>query len=100
MLGLSATGKRERRALTVGAESERARLVAQHEGKFALIRGSRLVGIFDTHQAAYEPGLSKLGSSGLVRYPVNPSVGRDKELDPDAVRVLDVGPPVIRVLHL
>jgi len=47
-------------------ESERERLLAAHSGKFALIKGAKLVGVFDTQSAAYEAGLTQLGNVPML----------------------------------
>lgn len=55
------------------------------------------------HQAfAVDPLSSPTGSTRTINWGFSDSLlaGRDKELDPDAVRVLDVRPSVFRVLHL
>lgn len=40
----------------------RERLIAETEGKFALIKGRDLVGTFDTRAAAYEKGIERFGN--------------------------------------
>lgn len=43
-------------------EQIRSRLLAEHEGKFALIKGSELVGTYDTAENAYVAGVGKFGN--------------------------------------
>jgi hypothetical protein len=47
-------------------EQERAHLLSQHEGKFALIHGKKLLGVYDTGRAAYEEGLRRLGNVPML----------------------------------
>lgn len=43
-------------------QSMRAQLLMAHEGKFVLIKGHELVGVFESQQQAYALGLEKLGN--------------------------------------
>lgn len=43
-------------------ESQRASLVAHHEGMFALVHGASLLGTFTTEVEAYEAGLRQIGN--------------------------------------
>ena len=43
-------------------EQHRAEWLGGYEGKFALIRGQELAGVFDTPEAAYEAGIEKWGN--------------------------------------
>ncbi len=47
-------------------ERERARLLASHAGKFALIHGETLLGVFDSQPSAYEEGLRRLGNVPML----------------------------------
>ena len=42
-------------------EAHRERLLAEHRGKFVLIHGSEIVGVFDTQDAALVAGYQKFG---------------------------------------
>lgn len=44
----------------------RARLLAEHPGKFALIRGSELIGTFDSEENAYVAGLERFGNTPFL----------------------------------
>ena len=41
-------------------------LLAAHEGKYALIKGRELLGLFDTFPQAYEAGLRKVGNKPML----------------------------------
>lgn len=43
-------------------EANKAHWLAEHKGKFALIKGSTLVGAFDTQENAYVAGVQKFGN--------------------------------------
>ena len=43
-------------------QERREHLLAEHRGKYALIKEKTLVGTFDTHEAAYEHGVSRFGN--------------------------------------
>ena len=43
-------------------EANRAALLKEHQGKFALIKGSELIGTFDTDENAYTEGVAKFGN--------------------------------------
>lgn len=43
-------------------QKRREHLLAEHGGKYALIKGKTLVGTFDTHEAAYEHGVFRFGN--------------------------------------
>jgi hypothetical protein len=45
---------------------QRESLLATSEGKYALIKGTRLVGTYDTPSAAYADGISKLGNVPML----------------------------------
>jgi len=47
-------------------ESQRERLLGLHEGKYALIQGSKLAGVFDSGKAAYEEGLRQFGNVPML----------------------------------
>lgn len=47
-------------------ESKRAELLLAHEGKFALVKGSDLVGIYDDQAAAYKEGLTRFGNQPFL----------------------------------
>ena len=42
-------------------EAHRSEWLQHHEGKFALIRGEKLSGVFDSWQNAYESGVNEWG---------------------------------------
>jgi len=44
----------------------KADLLQKHEGKFALIKGRRLLGVFDSQAAAYSEGLKQLGNAPML----------------------------------
>lgn len=41
-------------------------LLKAHEGKFALIKGERLAGVFDTAEAAFESGVAQFGNVPIL----------------------------------
>ena len=43
-------------------EAHRQRLLADHEGKFVLIHGSELIGVFDSEKDAIDQGFERLGN--------------------------------------
>ena len=43
-------------------EAHRAEWVEHHDGKFALIKGEHLQGVFDTDEAAFEAGVETWGN--------------------------------------
>ena len=43
-------------------QERREHLLAEHSGKYALIKGKTLIGTFDTHEAAYEHGVARFGN--------------------------------------
>ncbi len=47
-------------------EKNRERLLKEHEGKFALIKGSELIGTFDTAEMAYITGVQRFGNVPLL----------------------------------
>lgn len=47
-------------------EENRAKLLAEHMGKFALIKESEFVGTYDTEEAAYVEGLQRFGNSPFL----------------------------------
>lgn len=47
-------------------ESLKERLLEHHEGKYALIIGSELVGIFDHQEEAYKVGVEKHGNVPML----------------------------------
>ena len=53
-------------------ERERDRLVAQHLGKFVVIKGEELLGAFDTPLAAYEAAVAKYGREPFLTRQVLP----------------------------
>ena len=44
----------------------KADLLKTHEGKFALIKGRALLGVFDSRSAAYEEGVRRLGNVPML----------------------------------
>jgi len=49
-------------------EENRAELLARYLGKFVLVKGTKLVGTFDSAEAAYDAGVSAFGlESFLIR---------------------------------
>ena len=51
-------------------EAQRERLLADHAGKFALVKGADLIGTFDTEDNAYEEGLKRFENVPSVPHPV------------------------------
>ncbi len=43
-------------------EANRAALLKEHLGKYALIKGSELIGAFDTDENAYTEGVARFGN--------------------------------------
>lgn len=42
------------------------RLMVAHKGKYALIKGSELIGTFDTEENAYEAGIARFGNTPFL----------------------------------
>lgn len=63
-------------------ESQKAELLKNHEGKFALIHGEEFVDAFDTAENAYEAGVGKFGQSPFLvkRISVEPEIYRNQAL--------------------
>lgn len=53
-------------------DTHRGELLQQHPGKFALIKGSELGGVFDNPMAAYEAALVKYGNVPVFITPIVP----------------------------
>ncbi len=51
-------------------ESIRADLLKHHRGKFALIVGSELLGVFDSPNEAYKAGTEKRGNVPMLIAPI------------------------------
>jgi hypothetical protein len=47
-------------------EAHRDQLLKDHLGKFALIKGSELIGTFDTDENAYEKGVERFGRAPFL----------------------------------
>lgn len=47
-------------------ETRKQELLKHHEGKFALVVGERLFGVFDTHEEAYKTGLAQVGNRPML----------------------------------
>ncbi len=47
-------------------ESIKAELLQRHEGKFALIVGTELLGVFDHQEEAYKVGIEKRGNVPML----------------------------------
>jgi hypothetical protein len=47
-------------------ESKKAEWLLAHEGKFVLIKGSKLLGVFETQEQAYSEGLQQLGNTPFL----------------------------------
>ena len=47
-------------------EAHRSEWLQHHEGKFALIRGENLAGVFDSWENAYESGVRKWGNVAFL----------------------------------
>ena len=45
---------------------KKAELLKAHEGKYALIKGRALLGVFDSPSAAYEEGVKRLGNVPML----------------------------------
>ncbi len=43
-------------------QNVKSKLLEESEGKFALIKGNELLGLFDTDMDAYQVGISKFGN--------------------------------------
>ncbi len=54
-------------------EANRTRWLTEHAGKFVLIKGSELVGAFDTPENAYTAGLEHFGNTEFLIKQVLPS---------------------------
>jgi hypothetical protein len=51
-------------------ESIKDELLKHHEGKFALIVDTELLGVFDSDEAAYRAGLDKRGNVPMLIKPI------------------------------
>ena len=58
-------------------DANRDKLLREHAGKFALIKGAELIGTFDTDETAYTEGVDKFGNSPFL-------VRKIEETDPTA----------------
>ncbi len=47
-------------------QSVKSKLMEESEGKFALIKGQELFGLFDTDMDAYQVGVSKFGNAPFL----------------------------------
>ena len=47
-------------------EQIKAGLLEEHEGKFALIKGDKFIGAYDTPQTAYEEGINRFGNEPML----------------------------------
>ncbi|MCG3127789.1 MAG: hypothetical protein CHACPFDD_02661 [Phycisphaerae bacterium] len=47
-------------------EEKREELLKNHEGKYVLIKGSKLIDAFDTAAAAFEAGVAQFGSQPIL----------------------------------
>ncbi len=45
---------------------QKPELLKYHEGKFALVVGQQLLGVFDTHEDAYKAGLARVGNRPML----------------------------------
>jgi len=65
MIAVEESVENEREALLARElahfEANRQEYVRQHLGKFVVIQGERLIGVYDTPQAAYEAAVAELG---------------------------------------
>jgi hypothetical protein len=53
-------------------QENRAALLQQHQGKFVLIKGRKLLGVFDSPDLAYAEGLKLLGNVPMLVIQVLP----------------------------
>jgi len=53
-------------------QENRAALLQQHQGKFVLIKGRQLLGVFDSPEVAYGEGLKLLGNVPMLVIQVLP----------------------------
>jgi hypothetical protein len=47
-------------------EAHKQDLLRHHEGKFALVVGERLIGVFDAPEEAYKAGLAQVGNRPML----------------------------------
>ena len=47
-------------------EAQKQELLKHHEGKFALVVGERVLGVFDTQEEAYRAGLAQIGNRPML----------------------------------
>lgn len=47
-------------------EEQRAEWLQNHAGKFALVKGRELVGVFDSDEAAYQAGVGRWGNTPFL----------------------------------
>jgi hypothetical protein len=53
-------------------QENRSAWLKDHAGKFALVKGRRLVGFYDSPDVAYQDGLTKLGNVAMLVIQVLP----------------------------
>lgn len=53
-------------------ERQKDELLKTHAGKFVVISGERIIGIFDTAQSAYEMGVAEVGTAPLLLRQITP----------------------------
>jgi len=51
-------------------EANKAKLLADHSGRFALIHGDRLLGVFTRFEEAFEAGVGELGNQPFLIMPI------------------------------
>jgi len=46
--------------------------LAEHSGKYALVKGGKLIGVFDTDAAAYAEGVKRFGNTSMLIARIQP----------------------------
>lgn len=74
-------------------EREQDRLVAEHLGKIALVRGDQVVGVFDTANEAIAEGFRRFGNAPIIVQEI-----RDPSVPLDYISSVDVEHPSVQLL--
>ena len=53
-------------------EAHKAELLAEHEGKFVLIKGDKIVGVYDTHEEALARGYQDYLDEPFLAHEISP----------------------------
>ncbi len=70
-------------------EAQREQLLATNQGKFVLIKGENIIGIYDSEAAAYDEGLSKIGNQPFLIKQITDQDGDSITLPAYALGLID-----------